>query len=141
VFADEIDIHLLPKVGYEWTPKGEEREVMTAGCNQKRYLAGALDWRSGRVLYRIGRRKTSALFVELRLPDGPWATSYELGRVLLCAGLLRCGEEEAASRRARRRYTKRLRPRARVPRGFRPRWRAEGCCRSAPSGRRTRARR
>jgi transposase len=65
LFADELDIHLLPKVGYEWTPKGEEREVMTPGQNAKRYLAGALDWKTGRVLYRIGRRKTSALFVEL----------------------------------------------------------------------------
>jgi transposase len=41
-FADELDISLLPKVGYQWMPKGEQVEVMTPGTNEKRYLAGAL---------------------------------------------------------------------------------------------------
>ena len=30
-FADELDINLLPKVGYQWMPKGEQVEVMTPG--------------------------------------------------------------------------------------------------------------
>src|SRR5262245_6928483 len=42
-FADELDINLLPKVGYQWMPKGEQVEVLTPGTNEKRYLAGALD--------------------------------------------------------------------------------------------------
>ena len=41
-FADELDINLLPKVGYQWMPKGEQVEVLTPGTNEKRYLAGAL---------------------------------------------------------------------------------------------------
>src|SRR4029434_199363 len=40
VFADELDIHLLPKVGYAWMPKGTQLSVMTPGQNQKHYLAG-----------------------------------------------------------------------------------------------------
>ena len=46
-FADELDISLLPKVGYQWMPKGEQVEVMTPGTNEKRYLAGALDLTTG----------------------------------------------------------------------------------------------
>jgi hypothetical protein len=39
-FADELDINLLSKVGYQWMPKAEQVEVMTPGTNEKRYLAG-----------------------------------------------------------------------------------------------------
>lgn len=65
LFADELDIHLLPKVGYQWTPKGERVEVMTPGTNQKNYLAGALDIQSGQMAHVVGERKNSALFIEL----------------------------------------------------------------------------
>ncbi len=65
VFADELDIHLLPKIGYQWMPKGEVVEVVTPGQNQKRYLAAALDHLTGRVISCIGERKTAALFLEL----------------------------------------------------------------------------
>jgi transposase len=65
VFADELDIHLLPKVGYQWMPKGEMVEVVTPGQNQKRYLAAALDHLTGRVISCIGERKRAGLFLEL----------------------------------------------------------------------------
>jgi transposase len=65
VFADELDIHLLPKVGYQWMPKGESVEIITPGVNQKRYLAGALDHLSGRMISCIGERKTAGLFLAL----------------------------------------------------------------------------
>jgi len=65
VFADELDIHLLPKVGYQWMPKGEVVEVVTPGVNQKRYLAGALDHLTGKVVSCIGERKTAGLFLAL----------------------------------------------------------------------------
>ena len=48
-FADELDISLLPKVGYQWMPKGAQVEVMTPGTNEKRYLAGALDIAPGTI--------------------------------------------------------------------------------------------
>jgi transposase len=35
LFADELDIHLWPKVGYQWRPKGSQVEVMTPGTNEK----------------------------------------------------------------------------------------------------------
>ena len=65
VFADELDIDLLPKVGYAWMPKGGQVEVMTPGQNQKHYLAGALDPTTGTLLHCLGARKTNALFRDL----------------------------------------------------------------------------
>ena len=65
VFADELDIHLLPKVGCAWMPKGTQVEVMTPGQNEKHYLAGALDLTTGTLQYALGPRKTNALFRDL----------------------------------------------------------------------------
>jgi putative transposase len=64
-FADELDIHLLPKVGYQWMPKGEQVEGLTPGTNDKRYLAGALDMRTGTIVHRVWWRKTHGLFLDL----------------------------------------------------------------------------
>ena len=65
VFADELDIHLLPKVGDAWMPQGTQLAVMTPGTNEKHYLAGALDLATGTVLHCLGARKTNALFRDL----------------------------------------------------------------------------
>src|SRR5215207_8652844 len=65
VWADELDIHLLPKVGCAWMPKGTQLEVMTPGQNQKHSLAGALDLATGTLLYCLGPRQTNALFCDL----------------------------------------------------------------------------
>lgn len=65
VFVDELDIHLLPKVGCAWMPKGTQLAVMTPGQNQKHYLAGALDLATGTLLHCLGARKTNALFRDL----------------------------------------------------------------------------
>jgi putative transposase len=62
VFADELDIPLLPKVGCAWMPKGTQLTVMTPGQNQKHYLAGALDLATGMLLHCLGARKTNVLF-------------------------------------------------------------------------------
>jgi len=64
-FADELDISLLPKVGYQWMPKGAQLEVLTPGTNEKRYLAGALELRSGRIVHRVWWRKPHGLFLDL----------------------------------------------------------------------------
>jgi transposase len=64
-FADELDIHLLPKLGSEWMLRGTQREVMTPGTNRKSYLAGALNFVTGRMLHVIGERKNRWLFIEL----------------------------------------------------------------------------
>jgi hypothetical protein len=62
VFADELDIHLLPKVGASWQPKGSQEEVMTPGKNEKPYLAVALNLTTGELLPCLGPRQTNALF-------------------------------------------------------------------------------
>jgi hypothetical protein len=64
-FADELDIHLLPKIGYEWMPKGTQKEVWTPGTNEKNYLAGALDYRTGRMVHVTGPNKNRFLFLDL----------------------------------------------------------------------------
>jgi hypothetical protein len=64
-FADELDISLLPKVGYQWMPKGEQVEVPTPGTNEKRYLAGALDITTGTTQHCVWYRKTTGLFLDL----------------------------------------------------------------------------
>jgi putative transposase len=64
-FADELDIHLLPKLGYEWMLRGTQTEVMTPGTNRKGYLAGALNFVTGRMLHVIGERKNRWLFIDL----------------------------------------------------------------------------
>ena len=73
VFADELDIHLLSKIGYEWMPRGQQREVATPGTNEKRYLAGALELKTGRLLHCVWWRKVNGLFIDLlRLLDGAY---------------------------------------------------------------------
>jgi putative transposase len=62
VFADELDIHLLPKVGAAWMPAGSQEEVMTPGQNEKHYLAGALTLATGKLLHCLGPRKNNGLF-------------------------------------------------------------------------------
>ena len=64
-FADELDISLLPKVGYQWMPKGAQVEVLTPGTNEKRYLAGALDITTGTITHCVWYRKTTGLFLDL----------------------------------------------------------------------------
>ena len=63
-YADEVDIHLNPKIGLDWMVKGQQKEVVTPGVNQKRYLAGALQ-ENKRLLWVQGQRKNSMLFIDL----------------------------------------------------------------------------
>jgi hypothetical protein len=65
VFADELDISLLPKVGYAWMPQGTQVEAMTPGTNAKHYLAGALDLTTDTLHHCVGPRKTNGLFQDL----------------------------------------------------------------------------
>src|SRR3712207_3161447 len=69
VFADELDIHLLPKVGGAWRPKGTQLAVMTPGQNRKHYLAGALDLATGTLLPAWERAKPTSCSGTC---SGPW---------------------------------------------------------------------
>ena len=64
-YEDEVDIHLNPRIGRDWMLPGTQKTVLTPGQNQKHYLAGALNTRTGQVL-RVGNgRKNSYLFLLL----------------------------------------------------------------------------
>jgi transposase len=65
LYLDEVDIHLNPKIGPEWTLAGKQKYVRTPGCNEKRYLAGALDPKTGKLTWVEGNRKNSLLFLDL----------------------------------------------------------------------------
>jgi transposase len=65
VYEDEIDIHLNPKIGRDWMVPGQQKEVLTPGQNQKRYIAGALDARTGELTWVVGEKKNSLLFILL----------------------------------------------------------------------------
>lgn len=65
VYEDEMDVHLNPRIGPQWTPKGQQALVVTPGKNAKRFVAGALDHRTGQLTWVTGDRKRSALFVAL----------------------------------------------------------------------------
>jgi transposase len=65
LYSDEVDIHLNPKIGRDWMLRGEQRRIVTPGKNEKFYVAGALDVRTG-VLHTTGAaRKSVALFCDL----------------------------------------------------------------------------
>ena len=65
VYEDEVDVHLNPKIGLDWMGKGQQKDVMTPGQNEKRYLAGALDVRTGEVHWVEAEKKNSWLFMDL----------------------------------------------------------------------------
>ena len=64
VYADEVDIHLNPKIGADWMLCGTQKMVLTPGKNEKRYLAGALNPRTGRLTWVEADRKNSDLFIK-----------------------------------------------------------------------------
>jgi putative transposase len=66
VFMDEVDVNLNPKVGCMWMQRGEQAAVETPGTNEKRYIAGSIHWRTGRVILTEGKPKegrSAALFL------------------------------------------------------------------------------
>lgn len=65
LFADEIDIHLNPKSGADWTPPGVRKELTTPGKNAKHYVAGAYEPKDKRLITFDGASKSSALFIGL----------------------------------------------------------------------------
>jgi len=72
VYEDEVDVHLNPKIGLDWMGHGQQKEALTPGQNEKRYLAGALDVRTGEIHWVEAAQKNSYLF---------WDLLYKLTRV------------------------------------------------------------
>jgi transposase len=65
VYLDEVDIHLNPKIGADWMNRGKQKEVLTPGQNVKHYVAGALDSRTGQIIWVDGEHKNSLLVIVL----------------------------------------------------------------------------
>jgi transposase len=83
VYEDEVDIHLNPKIGPDWMVRGQQKQVRTPGKNVKRYLAGALDVRTGLLTWVEGERKTSALFIALLDRLAAWHPRAKVIHVIL----------------------------------------------------------
>ncbi|MQL49085.1 IS630 family transposase [Photorhabdus khanii] len=64
-YEDEVDIAFNPKIGADWCLKGQQKRIPIPGQNQKYYLAGSVDARTGKVDYVGGQRKNSDLFISL----------------------------------------------------------------------------
>lgn len=65
VFADALAIHLWPKGGAAWMPKGTHEEVMPPGKHATHDLAGALHLATGTILHGRSERQTHALCRDL----------------------------------------------------------------------------
>jgi len=65
LYEDEVDIHLNPKIGPDWMVSGQQKQVLTPGKNEKRYLAGAQDAHTGELICVEGEKKNSLLFILL----------------------------------------------------------------------------
>ena len=64
-YVDEVDIDLNPRIGPDWTLPGQQRWVFTPGQNVKRFVAGALNHRTGHLVWVEGDQKRSWLFLNL----------------------------------------------------------------------------
>jgi hypothetical protein len=58
-----LDIDLNPKIGPDYMLRGRQKTVVTPGKNQKRYLAGALNAKTGKLTWVEWDRKDSDLFI------------------------------------------------------------------------------
>lgn len=65
VYEDEVDVHLNPKIGLDWMGLGQQKEALTPGQNEKRYLAGAMDVRTREIHWVEADQKNSWLFWDL----------------------------------------------------------------------------
>lgn len=64
-YVDEADIDLNPRIGPAWMPRGEQMTVPTPGKNRKCYVAGALNARTGKVVWVEHVSIRSELFLRL----------------------------------------------------------------------------
>lgn len=64
-WEDEVDLDLNPRIGPDWMLSAHQREAPTPGKNIKRYLAGAMNAITGRLIWVKGDRKNTDLFIAL----------------------------------------------------------------------------
>jgi transposase len=64
-YEDELDVHLNPKIGRDWMLACTQKEIVTPGKNEKRYLFGALAVGGDEVIYVTADSKSSDGFISL----------------------------------------------------------------------------
>ena len=64
LYLDEADVDLNPHIGLTYIKRSEQPLILTPGKNVKYYIGGALNARTGKVLYAHGPRKNSDLFID-----------------------------------------------------------------------------
>jgi transposase len=64
-YVDEVDIDLNPRIGHAWTKRAKQMAVPTPGKNEKRYLAGALNATTGKVIWVEWEKKNAEIFILL----------------------------------------------------------------------------
>jgi putative transposase len=64
-YVDEADVDLNPRIGATYMRRGKQLVVLTPGKNVKRYVAGALNARTGKVVHVVAEKKNSGLFLAL----------------------------------------------------------------------------
>lgn len=64
-YVDEVDIDLNPRIGHAWMKRSEQTAVPTPGKNEKRYLAGALNATTGKVVWVEWKKKNAEIFILL----------------------------------------------------------------------------
>ena len=67
LYVDEVDIHKNPKIEPDWTKRGRQKMVLTPGCNEKRYLAGA--WNPNMALVRWLNYRRRAVSLDILGPS------------------------------------------------------------------------
>ncbi len=63
-YQDEADVHLNPKIGATYLKRGQQQLVLTPGKNVKRYIFGALNARTGRIVHGVAQSKNAATFAQ-----------------------------------------------------------------------------
>ncbi|HCS53136.1 MAG TPA: IS630 family transposase, partial [Planctomycetaceae bacterium] len=58
-------MHLNPKISLDWMVRGQQKQVLTPGQNEKRYLAGAQNVQTGEMIWVESEKKDSLLFLYL----------------------------------------------------------------------------
>jgi transposase len=64
LYQDEVDVHLNPRIGRDWMLPGHQKDVPTPGNNVKRCVAGGLNPKTGHIVWVVGRRRNSDLFID-----------------------------------------------------------------------------
>ena len=62
LYQDEADFHLNPKIGPTYLKPGQQPIVLTPGKNVKRYIFGALNARTGKILHGVSEHQDAATF-------------------------------------------------------------------------------